>query len=432
MLLGKLFFKLITLFIFIITLNHIAQAESDETDYNNRRTKGPTYTERWCALQGGSTRGLDCYVIRGGKEASISEDYDKIIEIVDAAENKKKSKPKIIKARSTNKKPVQKTATKKTVAQKKVVQKVVSKKTKSQTLDVDIKQSLNLTTATNVRSSINFYGTENIVGQLDAGSSVYVYDRKKLASGAESLLVEVTAPENKVYLNEKKPLYIWQMPESKKSQAYTDAGTTCTTTCYQNNTNKNVSALQAVNLQTQKQDAQPTSTDTTKTSLSETTVSEDCPSKDKIDKYSNSAELKKTISWMKSHALKKPDHRCYRNVKNALAAGGNNLIPSWFASKNAYLAATDLLKYGFKNLLKCPQYKNEIITSPNINLDKIPNGAVLVYERPGKPGHTEIKFEDPDDGKTKYGYGYIANRQLTSSSLGSKYKLIGVMIKPEP
>jgi len=281
--------------------------------------------------------------------------------------------------------------------------------------------------AANVRSSKTFYGRENVLDQLPQNAQVEIISRRALESGADALEIKIISPENKLSLNEKKPIYIWQSKAEIKNDLFkTEAGAVC-----------NNCTIEPVKAPVAKNDIKDI---VNKIEEQQSSDTEDCPSVEKVQKYSNSEQVAKSIQWAKDHQHKKSDGMCYRHTKEILATQtykgrgpGNNMIPKWYPTPkpaSAYKGANELLKYGFKNLLKCPEYKDQIMTDTQVNMDKIPSGAVLIYSRPGDDGHAEFKFTDPADGKTKYSYGPVLDFPVNRGTLGSKYKLIGVMVKP--
>ena len=130
--------------------------------------------------------------------------------------------------------------------------------------------------------------------------------------------------------------------------------------------------------------------------------------------------------------------RCYRKVKDALAAhapGQRGLIPRWYSGVAARTGRDALQSYGFVNLLETEPYKSQI-KKPS----QAPKGAVLVYSS-GVPcrgtripdcGHIEIKTGRPGNNAFVSDYSYPTGINETPAALrfGSRYKLIGVMIKP--
>lgn len=324
--------------------------------------------------------------------------------------------------------------------------------------NVESAKSIVLKRPTNARSSIMFFGRENVIKTLPAGTSVYIHDQKTLPSGATALKIEITAPENLVYLNQKKPFYIWQSQDEMKSirnPSSTEADTYCEDeTCNKKTSPSSVNDLKKITAAVEETDSLP-DVSTTKEKITlddsnndagkiETSSSDDkstsasskkfsSMSKEEkeaaIKRYSNSPQVDKTVAWSSKHGARaKGIRRCYQWVKEALATKtktgkgpGKNLIPSWFSSAYAKYAAKDLLKYGFVNLIHDPDYKN-IVKDPK----KIPRGAVLVYTRKGhRAGHAEIKLDE--GAVSRYASDYTSTIPRADRP---GYTLIGVMIKP--
>lgn len=163
----------------------------------------------------------------------------------------------------------------------------------------------------------------------------------------------------------------------------------------------------------------------------------------KIKAYSESAATKNTIDFALRNKKSRSTGKCYRSVKDALSCSknrgrgtGNCLIPSWYSGTAALSAKDSLKRYGFVNLLDSEPYKSRIGNSPNL----APKGAVLVYSS-GIPcsgtvipdcGHVEIKTDH--EGKPGYVSDYYSgdaiNQTAGARRYGTRYKLVGVMIKP--
>lgn len=292
--------------------------------------------------------------------------------------------------------------------------------------------------AANVRSSKVFYGRDNLVDQLPQGTQVEVVSRRKLPSGANSLEIKIIAPESKLSLNERKPIYIWQSKDEIKNDLFkTEAGAACT------NCNS-----EPVKAPTPTQDIQTIvnkieeqqSAETTSTPANQATGS----LADAIKKYSESSQVQKSFDWAKKN-IRRGNGMCYRHTKEALATitkresirgkRGNNLIPAWFGgsdSDQAKEGVGNLKKRGFINLLENDDYKD--MTSKTA-----PHGAVLIYKHVNKKGiedkkagHAEMKFDTTNlvDGKTtsQFFYGPMHNYPVNNRE-GSRYILIGIMIK---
>lgn len=288
---------------------------------------------------------------------------------------------------------------------------------------------VDLTRNSNVRSSRYFYGHENVIDLIPLGSTVEILNSRKLPSGANSLEIKILKPVDKINLNQKAPLYIWQsVVNIPKHISDTEASADC----------PDGSCSATVGESQPLTDVQKTAQDITQKiedQNSEESENLDANNFDNsVKKYSNSLQVKRTIAW----ALEKNSGRhsrkmCYQKVKEALATEfvngkgpGQNLIPKWFASQSAKNATTDLKKFGFINLLEKSSF-HKIILDPK----DAPKGAVLVYKTSlHKYGHIEIKL---DDGPvSRYAADYVSDHAITDQQgLGKKYQLIGVMIKPE-
>lgn len=267
----------------------------------------------------------------------------------------------------------------------------------------------------NVRSSINFYGSTNIIGNLPAGSQVEILERKQLQSGAISLNIKVVSPQNKVSLNDQSPIYIWQSKDWQKIST-TEAQVTCPgMECQPTElTPAHLKDIKQFLRKVEEQDNEVTDLEK------------------EIINYSNSLEVKKTIDWAyEKNKHKKSSFSCYRAVKEALAnqtkrgkGSGNNLINKWYSSQKARDAVGDLEKKGFINLLDHSPY-NESLKDPR----KAPKGAVLVYKTTRhRYGHIEIKLDEGEN--SLYAADYVSARPITAGGSGKSYTLIGVMIKP--
>lgn len=152
----------------------------------------------------------------------------------------------------------------------------------------------------------------------------------------------------------------------------------------------------------------------------------------KIKNYSNSSAIAKMIKAGLGKG-RTSIGRCYRQVKELLTKG--RLAPSSFGSEPARLAKEDLKKYGFINLLETDPYSSQITKA-----SEAPKGSILVYSS-GIPcrrstvkdcGHVEVKLGEP--GEPGYASDYKSadaiNETASSKRFGSRYKLIGVMVKP--
>lgn len=190
------------------------------------------------------------------------------------------------------------------------------------------------------------------------------------------------------------------------------------------------------------------------------------PLGDQIERYSDSPEVTRMISWAMAHRGRSRG-LCYRLVKeamatrcggnivrngrvryrcvNLLATGGtrgpgNNLIPDWFPDERALSAKDTLKTKGFVNLLETEPYRTQLANRPEM----APKGAILVYSsgmtcgsRTSRRattnlnldcGHTEIKTAEP--GHPGFVSDYYSERPITQGLSGPRYRLVGVMMKP--
>jgi hypothetical protein len=290
-------------------------------------------------------------------------------------------------------------------------------------------ETVSIPRAANVRSSRTFYGNENILDQLPKDAQVEIISRRPLASGADALEIKIISPADKVSLNEKKPIYIWQSKTEIKNNLFkTEAGLSCPSgDCNDAKNQPNpVEALRNISLTIEEEASQPPEI----TSSDNTTVKNDGPLSGKIQAYSNGPEIQKMIAWARANnnigrnRKGEFDGYCYRHVKEALAtktrAGvgpGNNLVPSWYASGNAITGGKDLKARGFVNLLDQEPYKKDMQNPQNI-----PKGAILIYSTVNHGyGHAEVKLDNDD---------YFFGITTKSPKLNNKnYKLLGVWIK---
>lgn len=299
--------------------------------------------------------------------------------------------------------------------------------------------------AANVRSSKIFYGRNNLIDQLPQGAQVEIVSRRKLPSGANSLEINIIGPTDKLSLNEKKPIYIWQSKDEIKDDLFkTESGAVCTncnsepvkapapTDDIKNIVNKieeqqsEDPTLALAAKQIEIEDAEPQDASTETPPATPLTG----PLADKIQAYSNSPQVAKMIQWSKDHPTigrKKNgdfDGYCYRHVKEAMATKtrggkgeGNNLVPKWYPSGNAVTAGKDLKTRGFINLLDTEPYKTDLKNPKNV-----PKGAIMIYSTTNHSyGHAEVKLDDET-----YYFGIISKN---SKATRKDYKLLGVWIK---
>ncbi|MBC7420521.1 MAG: hypothetical protein H7328_07300 [Bdellovibrio sp.] len=156
---------------------------------------------------------------------------------------------------------------------------------------------------------------------------------------------------------------------------------------------------------------------------------------EQIKNYSNSAEVAAAAKWAEKNNGLFSYRKCYRQVKAALSAktkSGKSLIPGWFSDEAALRAKESLKNYGFINLMDQEPYKSEMKTA-----NQAPKGAVLVYSsnldcpRTKTPdcGHVEIKASETSY-VSDYRSAYAINETPRAKKVGSRYKLVGIMVKP--
>lgn len=290
----------------------------------------------------------------------------------------------------------------------------------------------------NIRSSKNFLNRRNIISTLPKNAKFEVIEKSKLPSGANSLKIKIVSPENLKYLNEQ-PLYIWQSKKFSFDEIALDRTQTegtSSSTCL--NCSQNNPLIQSTGLNKIKDLSVDLGDKEEEEALAEKPVS-NSNFDQAINNYSNSEGVSNAVKWLELNTGKKGSiGLCYSAVKNALkvtskmegslrkrrkvasAPSGEKLIEKYINAGKAKTGVRDLSKLGFKNLLDDPKYK--YMSDP----DKAPKGAVIVYERKGRAGHIEIKMDDGPD--SRFGSDFIQN--MPQSKKSSRYKVIGVMIKP--
>lgn len=290
-------------------------------------------------------------------------------------------------------------------------------------------ESYRLNTDYYLRSTPNFDTSfhDNKIDILPRGSRFTVLKRIPRGENAEALQIRVTNFASST--NDLKPSSEYWIYKSnntdfikQNSKLETQAGATCTgcansAQTQTHNTNHIADVLREVN-------------------KNENTVSG--PLDEQIKKYSESDEVNYTIYSAMRNKKSRSQGYCYRSVKKALLASPKNkkgLIPYHYSDLPALNAKESLKKFGFVNLLEIEPYKTQM-KSPS----QAPKGAVLVFSS-GIPcdsgrvldcGHTEIKTNNP--GKPGYVSDYYSadaiNETAGARRYGTRYKLVGVMIKP--
>ncbi|MBC7464606.1 MAG: hypothetical protein H7256_01320 [Bdellovibrio sp.] len=305
-------------------------------------------------------------------------------------------------------------------------------------------QVYRLKSSYNVRSSPHFTSkasdaNDNILGTLNPGSKIKVLETKILRpSGVEAFRVEILETKSKVKSSSADE--IWIRKSVNKDYVTTESGNSCET-CGEKAINlspsseQNVSDLKSAAGQMKEFSADVIEHDPgTNRKTSSKTVADDSLEQ-RIKNYSVSSEVEKMIKAGKRKGAKS-FAKCYRSVKEMLVHGG--LLKKRFSSLAARYAKNDLQEFGFINLLATEPYASQI-TSPSL----APKGSVLVYSSGiacgGRGhsyekdcGHVEVKLGEP--GQPGYASDYKSNDAINETSaskrFGSKYKLIGVMVKP--
>lgn len=286
----------------------------------------------------------------------------------------------------------------------------------------------------------NFITSSNIVGQISEGSEVEVLSKKTLNSGATAIKIKVINPgygsSDKLTAGDE--VYVYQPPrttavkpveiDSKSSMeaGISDTCVGCSASAMGSQTAVSTSQKLLAALEQQAD------------SVKDAVPAASSNYQEMIQKYENSPQVEKAVKWAAvSIGRLKGGGKCYRGTKLILAKG--QLIDNArYPDKYARDAVNTLPSMGFVNLLNQPY---------NLKLtpDTAPKGAVLVYESAlacdkstrnimGQGcGHIEVKL---GDGKKTKGYKFASDYKSENSILdgatGNKYRLIGVMIKPEP
>ena len=284
-----------------------------------------------------------------------------------------------------------------------------------------------------LRGSANFNTSDdNIVGVLAPGSTFTVLQKKMLGK-AEAMQVRVTSIPPPGYVKLAKEYWVYKpndkdfVQTSAEDKVATEGRSTsapcagCTDPVQQATatSTRNTGDIADISRTITARENQPPGT------LDEI-----------IKKYSESDEVKYSITYALKHKKAKSQGYCYRSVKRALYAappGKKGLVPERMWDQAALMAKKNLKKYDFINLLDTEPYKT-LMKSPS----QAPKGAVLVYSS-GIPcgetvtdcGHIEIKTNDA--GKPGYVSDYYSNDAINETPAarryGTNYKLVGVMIK---
>ena len=306
-----------------------------------------------------------------------------------------------------------------------------------------------------VRSTAHFGdNSDNKVGVLTKGSTFKVLQTKTLSNGAQVAEIHVTrlsansnlnpASHYWIYMGDKSHFTALSTSETEAAAAPDDCAD-----CRRDRNRGNTGSIADVsNAITARQNQPPVGTTDTVTEAARPPGAFD----DIIKKYSQSPQVDRCIDYAMKHKTKRSRGQCYRSVKEALTCArawhtspGNCLLSDYPGGKAALGAKEQLKKLGFINLLEHEPYKTTLKSAK-----MAPKGAVLVYssgipcdQTPteeanrspiiGDCGHVEIKTDEP--GKPGYVSDYWDDNPINETAgavrYTSRYKLVGVMIKPE-
>lgn len=268
----------------------------------------------------------------------------------------------------------------------------------------------------NLRLSKNFYGESNILSTMPAGTEYTVLSRDPLPSGANSLKIQITAPEQLVKLNKNAPLYIWEKSSHRRNRDQDSNLNLPDGACAECNLNTNsasdpnISQIRDITYK-----------------IEEDNSSVDAFSDAAIQSYSNSEEVNNSIKWFENNVEGKKIKRgvCYRYVKKALYLNGSKnksrLVNHYLNGRSAYMGASALKKNGFVNLLDDPRYKN-------LTPETAPKGAIIVYTGGSTPhGHIEMKLDAGTN--SRFASNFVARNAVNSGRFGYTYKVKAIMIK---
>ena len=309
-------------------------------------------------------------------------------------------------------------------------------------------ETLRLKAHYNIRSSPDFLSSSNLVGSLKAGSVIEVLEKKRLPSGAYGLRINIVTSNGDSRRIASEQKWIYKLNEAHYADV-SDSVERPSTPKPKTNIFRKIKKKIETEAQSEavceeclkKPTAMATpqnhrdlgsisqSVEKSNNEISEPSSVGDSLH-DQVRNYSNSKEVKSTIGFALKHfARTRGLGKCYKAVKLALTASpsgrGHGLVPARFDDEAAINAQVTLKeKFGFINLLKEPDFKNEIKSAADA-----PKGSVLVYSS-GKRckrssiadcGHTEIKTDK----------GYVSDFfSRTPMSDDPDYVLVGVMVKP--
>ncbi len=308
---------------------------------------------------------------------------------------------------------------------------------------ISFSETYRLDSALNVRDeNTDFVSTDDVVGHVSAGTEFEIVSSKTLRSGARALEIKIKKKGKGSNLSndyiQTGPVYIYEGKNTKFTKISNAPGTEADVSyskadcigCSSEN-KKQMDKQPAVDLAKKYIQFQEEEANTPKISTSNapTNILE------QIKNYSNSTQVAKTIKLATSRIKRLSGAgKCYKETKNSLVAGG--LLKSKPSDKYARNAANTLSKLGWVNLIKEPY-------SLNYTPETAPEGSVLVFESSSKCdpytknimglgcGDATIKLGDGS--KTngfKYASDYKSKLAITEGRTGHKYRLIGVMIKP--
>ena len=287
----------------------------------------------------------------------------------------------------------------------------------------------------------NFFSSSNILGQVPAGSEVDVLSERKLGSGALSIkiLLKKLPKKYRGELEAGDIVYIYQKNNTtafsdskKKAKQKLEAGLSCSGFECQNSSATVLGYQQGVSTSRKLLAALEEGAEKAHDAAVDTAAK----AYDFIEKYEKSPKVAKAVKWAKDNVKRLfGSGKCYKVTKSILKSG--DLIPYKFSDKYARDGVDTLTEYGLVNLLAKP-YSFKFTT------DTAPKGAVLVYESAvacnkstknimGQGcGHIEVKLGDGSDTKGfKYASDYKSGKSILDGSTGHKYRLVGVMIKPD-
>lgn len=299
-------------------------------------------------------------------------------------------------------------------------------------------QIYNVTSTHNIHSSSDFSSQSNVIGSLPRGSKIKVLEVKSHPSGTQALRIEImtsdTTPAEK---NKLEPQWIIRRSNADYIEVTAEKPKA---KILKTEVKMEDYCAECNNPAMKKNSNQKDLDKVTKSVEKDSGIRSDL--REMVKNYSESLEVETTIAKAQKlyGRVKTAGLRCYHGVKEALRASPEGTKNSGLASRDisgrAAASAVDHLKeFEFVNLLDSEFYKSTIK-----NPSDAPKGSVLVYSsgkkcakdknNPKNPpildcGHVEIKISDP--GKPGYISDFYSPVPITDYT---KYKLIGVMVKP--